>query len=276
MDYLPQEDYLSIAQTLPVGGKGQYAHNCGDGKKLLVEHTPEAYKAYCYRCGISGWTPIRLSLAERIERLKAQKAADEEVAFSPRPPMPPIFDVDQWPSYAKVWLYKAGLSKQWISDLGFYWHERSERVVMPVLNEQSELVFWQARGFQAGRAKYLSQPLPTHIMKPVFKSAVTASEPASDLGVLCITEDILSAVRVGQCTETWSILGTSLSDAAANLIRETGKPVRVWLDGDEAGIKGRRKIIPQLRALGVDAKAIRSELDPKFYSQEEIQAYVAS
>ena len=46
--------------------------------------------------------------------------------------------------------------------------------------------------------------------------------------------------------------------------------VLVWLDPDDAGIAGRRKIVPHLRSMGIDAKAVRADLDPKCYSLEDI------
>lgn len=272
---LPQEDYLDLAQALPEGGKGKYEHTCGEGKKLLVEHKPDGYAAWCYRCSEPGWTPKRLSLSERIERLKAREAGDAAIKADIRPPMPPVWDINEWPAHARVWLYKAGFSKAWIEDLGFYWHEKSERVVMPVLNGGSDILFWQARGFGRDTPKYISQPLPKLATKPMFKSIATGAEPCIDLGCLCLTEDILSAARVSQVCTAWSLLGTSLSDEHALEIARQDKPVCIWLDPDEAGRKGRAAVYRKLTAMGVPCRIIRADLDPKLYSQEEIMHYVS-
>jgi DNA primase (bacterial type) len=184
--------------------------------------------------------------------------ADEAAALDVRPPMPAEFDPSSWPLPARVWLYKAGLSNQRIIQLGFYWNPRMSRVVMPVLDGQ-RLLYWQARGFDKDRPKYINPPID----KPLYKQG---SGP-----VLVLTEDMLSAARVAEVTAAWSILGTSLlDDDKINDIIGTGLPVRVWLDPDGAGLKGRRKIVPKLRSYGVDAVSIKTAKDPKLYSKEEI------
>jgi len=106
--------------------------------------------------------------------------------------------------------------------------------------------------------------------KPLYKM------PGPDENLLCLTEDILSAVRVGPVCEAWSLLGTSLSLPAATEIAQTGRPVAIWLDPDEAGVKGRGKVYRALRSLGVDARIIRADRDPKEYNKQEIKEYLLS
>jgi hypothetical protein len=48
----------------------------------------------------------------------------------------------------------------------------------------------------------------------------------------------------------------------------------VWLDPDEAGLKGAAKIKRALASLGVDCSVICSEKDPKFYSKEAILSHL--
>ncbi len=176
--------------------------------------------------------------------------------------MPAEFDPSAWPLAARVWLYKAGLSNDRIKELGFYWNSRMSRVVMPVL-DGLKVRYWQARGFDKDRAKYINPK----VYKPMFK---VGAGP-----VLVLTEDMLSAVRVGEVTAAWSILGTSMDDAKIAQVVATGLPVRVWLDPDSAGLRGRRKLVPRLRAYGVNALAVKAERDPKLYSKEEIKRFLS-
>jgi len=272
---LEPADWLALAQALPVGGKASHVHACGPGRKLLVEHKPNGYAAYCYRCGIPGWVPkAKPSLAERIKALNKRRDIDSKAINSIKPPMPAVFDPNDWPIEARVWLYKAGFDNDWIRDLGFYWHEGLSRVVMPVLNDLGALAFWQARGFDAALAKYLSPSLGADQSKPLYKA-----EPFRPVDrqadVLCLTEDILSAARVGEVVTGWSLLGTKLTALSEAEIAKFGASrVLVWLDPDEAGVTARRKIVPQLRAMGIDAKAVRADLDPKLYPLEEIRRKV--
>lgn len=227
---------------------------------MIVDHKPNGWSAWCHRCSDSGFVPHpQPSMAERLAALKERKTVEAVAAADPRPPMPANFDPATWPLAARVWLYKAGIGNEAIQRLGFYWHERMKRVVMPVF-EAGKLVYWQARGFDRDMPKYINPPID----KPVFKRG---SGP-----VIVLLEDMLSTVRVGEVTEARCAMGTSLTDAAIADILATGLPVKVWLDPDAAGVKGRRKYVPKLRAYGIDAMAIRSDKDPKYYSKEEIVA----
>jgi hypothetical protein len=268
-------DWLGAAQSLPIGGKATIQHNCGSGRKLIVEHKPSGYAAWCHRCGLPGWVPKTLSLDERIRAMRAVKAADTAATQTIRPPLPCVFSVNDWPEAAKVWLYRAGLSKDWIEHLGFYFHADTGRVVMPVMDGDS-LCFWQARGFATDQAKYISPALGPAQSKPVFISdPYTGAEMDRLPDTLALTEDILSAVRVGQTCEAWSLLGTALTPEAIRLLA-TRKPSRVlvWLDPDDAGVSARRKIVPKLRAMGLDAKAVRAPRDPKNFTFAEIRSYI--
>lgn len=254
--------WLAQAQVLDRGRKARVNHDCGDGRTLLVEHGEGGFSAYCFRCSEPGFVPHpKPSLAERIARLSDARGADTEAETDPRPPMPAIFAdrVSEWPSAARVWLYKAGFSNDRIAELGYYWCPRIKRVVLPIF-DAGQVVYWQARGFDPDRAKYINPPID----KPVYR---VGSGP-----LLVLTEDMLSAAKVGSVTEAWSIMGTSApDDAVLTEIIRMGKPVRVWLDPDGAGRKGRRKLVPKLRALGIDAKGIETERDPKLHNVKEIR-----
>lgn len=255
---LDPQSWLPAAQELPLGGKRRVDHDCGSGRTLIVSHNVDGWNAYCFRCSEPGFVPHpAASLEERIARLKQVSEADTEAQADTRPPMPAEFDPSTWPAEARVWLYKAGFSNERIMALGFYWAPRMKRVVLPVVAE-GKLLYWQARGFDKERPKYINPKID----KPIYKVGVGP--------VLVLTEDILSAAKVGAVTEAWSILGTSVDEPTINEIMRAGKPVRVWLDPDGAGIKGRRKLVPKLRAYGIDAVSVQTERDPKLHSREEI------
>lgn len=265
-EYLDPAEWLHLAEQLERGGKAMHKHTCGDGNKLLVENADAGFKAWCYRCSIGGFKPHpQPSLSERIAALREQRSADIAVESDPRPPMPANFDPSTWPLEPRVWLYKSGLSNATIKAHGFYWCERIKRVVLPVING-SKLVYWQARGFDPDRPKYLNPKID----KPVYKSGPYCAGP------IVLTEDILSAVKVGQIAEAWARLGTGpLSDTLLIELASTGREIAVWLDPDEAGIKGRQRIGSQLRALGVSVRIIRAEQDPKYYSLDQIKELLA-
>ena len=259
-------EWLEQAKALPLGGKSQIAHGCGTGRKLLIENKETGWACWCYRCSLAGFVPKpKPSLSERISTLRKKEAAAEVFTRTLRPPMPATWLVDDWPEQARVWLYKAGMDKDWIQEIGFYWCSPMARVVMPIFNDEGKMIFWQARGFDPELPKYLSPPIPTG-GKPLYRAHPVRPDPERDERTLCLTEDILSANKVGQCVTGWSILGTSLTALhEAEIVKFNPSRALVWLDPDAAGVSGRRKIVPQLRALGIDAKAVRADLDPKCY-----------
>lgn len=221
--------------------------------------------AHCFRCNDSAFIKDERTLAERIAALAQAKVADAE-AIKPELPQPRERDVQQWPKAARVWLYKAGLSNDAIERLGFYWHPVTQRVVMPVFDD-GELVYWQARS--------LNPNVPKYINPAVVRGTVV---PRYGRGGPCIvlTEDILSAVKVGYVNEAWSIMGTSLPDKVALQLVQAARPVLVMLDPDDAGRKGTAKIIDQLRLLGLQVGTFMGRADPKLLSLKEIECALTS
>ena len=259
-EYLDPAEWLHLAEQLERGGKAMHKHTCGAGNKLLIENKDKGFAAWCYRCSVGGFVPHpQPSLSERIAALREQRSADIAVESDPRPPMPANFDPSTWPLEPRVWLYKSGLSNATIKAHGFYWCERIKRVVLPVL-DGSKLVYWQARSLDADRVKYIN---PKNASKDIFAKY-------GDTGPVVVTEDILSAVKVGQVVQGWAALGTSLTPAQVMQLAAQ-REVCIWLDNDTAGIKGRARMSAALRALGVDHRIIRSDRDPKMHSLQEIK-----
>lgn len=262
---LDPRSFEKHAANVKLGGRLRTNHDCGPGRTLLLSRNEDGVSAYCFRCGESGFIKDERSLAERIAALAKARAADVEV-IRPELPEPRERDVQQWPKAARVWLYKAGLSNDHIERLGFYWHEPTQRVVMPVF-EDGELVYWQARSLNPNVPKYVNPRIERGTVAPRFGR-----------GGACIvlTEDILSAIKVGMVNEAWSIMGTSLPDKIALRLVNAARPVIVMLDPDDAGRKGTAKIITQLRLLGLTAGSYLGRADPKLLSQEEIKCALTS
>lgn len=257
---LDPRSWLHLAQELEEGRSALTEHDCGGGRVLHVDHKSTGWSAYCHRCGDNGWVPRpQESLTQRLARIKATRAHDEVIQSTISLPTPRVTDPRLWPKEARVWLYKVGMANDVIEELGFFYHERSRRVVMPVY-DKGKLIYWQARGFDKALAKYINPKVDR--TKLVWSMG--------EGSVICLTEDILSAWRVSRATEAWSLLGTKLSDYTAMRLVNTGKPVRVWLDPDKAGRTGSLECVRKLRALGADVKALRSDKDPKLLTTQEI------
>jgi hypothetical protein len=266
--------WLEQAQRLQVGERKRMGHDCGPGECLIVENKSDGWSAYCHRCSPdygNGWIPKpKPSLHERLALLAGVTHADDAARLRPTLPRPQEHSTQAWPLFAKVWLYKAGLSNADIAKLGIYWCPAMQRVVLPV-TEKGQVIYWQARGFDEDRPKYINPQVDRRRIVSQHGSGST----------LVLTEDILSAWKVGRHTEAWSIMGTKLQDLALSRIVGQGRPVLVWLDPDwnapplkRAGPRAMSKIVAQLRQYGVDAKRIISRADPKLLTPEEIHEHL--
>lgn len=86
-----------------------------------------------------------------------------------------------------------------------------------------------------------------------------------------LTEDILSAFKVGQVAEAWSLLGTRASPRVIHELLRRRCPVNVWLDPDAAGQRAAAKLSRQLRGFGLSTRNVVSAKDPKLLTYEQIK-----
>lgn len=258
-------EFEDLAQGLRVGQRRRAVH-CGDGASMIVSNAQAGVSAYCFRCGGNGFIPHALSLAERIEQFKEAEQADQEARASLRLPEPRVCDPQQWPSHARVWLYKGGFSNDDIENLGFYYHEKMQRVVMPVY-DGGRLVFWQARGFSKSLSKYLS---------PQVERTKLVAKYGKPSHYVVLTEDILSAYKVSKVNEAWALMGTSLHDAIlADLIRRDATVLYMG-DPDAGGDKGWASIVARCRAVGIKCYDVRMIADPKLISVSAIREHLSN
>jgi hypothetical protein len=178
-----------------------------------------------------------------------------------------VYNVEEWPVRARLWLLKSGLGRVETARLGAYYHPPTDRVVLPVLAPREgilEPVFWQARSLDGRQPKYLAPSVDRTRVIPRYQAGGLAR-------AVTLTEDILSAFKVGLVAEGWSLLGTSIGDYHVAQLLDRGLPVNVWLDGDRGGERGGSKAERVLRSVGLEVRRIRTPLDPKRYSTEQIK-----
>jgi hypothetical protein len=257
------------AEDLEIGQKRRRPHDCGEGRTLIVNRDVGGFHAWCHRCNDKGWKPPpQETLAQKLERIARLREGDLALSGTTSAlllPVPRVLEVDQWPDAGKLWLYKAGLGRAEIGRLGIYYHEPSDRIVLPVYDGNGEC-FFQARAYQKDRfPKYLGPtPRPPRLMARWGSFVVPT-----------LTEDMLSARKIGLVAEGWAVLGTRVSDHMVSELMKRGGRVNVWLDPDPAGRKGAEKIGKQLRAYGLEVRDILSERDPKLHTRDQILEYVS-
>lgn len=251
-----------------MGRRARVHHDCGPGTCMIVSRNEEGWRAYCFRCDDKGFKPAPApSLAERQARQAARRAADDAIRADPVLPSPPNFDPSSWPLPERCWLYKAGLTNDQIKELGIYYHEPTGRVILPVF-EAGKLVYFQARSV-SGVPKYLNPTVDRGSVVPKY----------GDAGPIVLTEDILSAVRVGQVAQGWCLLGVALDLKVLAQLQRLGTEVLVWLDPDwdrpgRPGQAAAADICRELALAGIPHANIVSKKDPKLHSRQQITEYI--
>ena len=254
------------AKKLKLDEKTRAEHDCGEGKVMIVSHTSEGYRAHCFRCNESGFVKHdRQSLNTLLKRWRNADVLLERTTTSKM--VLPSGCSSDLPSAALLWLARAGIGERLRNKYNILWHEPSARTVVPVYcNESGDLLFYQARSVNA-------EHKPKYLNPITDRAAIRFVSQESDYSGTCVvTEDILSAIRVGETEGVTgvSLLGTSASTSDLLYISKY-KRVLLWFDGDAAGIKCTRRTKKALAMLGVEAECVRTELDPKEYTADEIR-----
>jgi hypothetical protein len=87
---------------------------------------------------------------------------------------------------------------------------------------------------------------------------------------IVLVEDILSAHKVAQVTQTIPLFGTRVYPKTIKYLREQKKPIIVWLDKDQEDTMP--AVCTRLGLLtGQSVRYITTDKDPKFYTASEIQ-----
>lgn len=261
-------EQLEIAKALRPGNRQRADHDCGSGKTALISTDDKGYRLHCFRCGEGGWSPKAPEpLSVRLERLRAGSVADGAVSSFAALPEPRVSRYGDWPPEARLWLLKAGLSAHDVGRLGAYYHPTTMRVVLPVLDPFTGLLkYWQARSLYGRMPKYLGSPVGRSDCVPRWGSAEA----------ITLTEDILSAYKVGTVAEGWCLLGTSINHTCLSMLLAEQRPVNVWLDPDPPGRRAAAKVTSVLKGYGLVVRNVLLEKDPKLLHRSQIKELLCS
>ena len=89
-----------------------------------------------------------------------------------------------------------------------------------------------------------------------------------------ITEDILSAWKVGRVTKATSLMGVRMNDTLLSQLVADRKPIIVALDPDPPGIAGAQQVAKRCKMVGLRTEIVVARLDPKFLSRSEIESWI--
>lgn len=131
--------------------------------------------------------------------------------------------------------------------------------------------------------------------KPSTLLPSSKTEGTQDRFDIVLSEDVLSAIRIGRHTASCSLLGTAVNiERITEILHSTAERagmlppdrqslewyrdvpnalnVGVWLDPDKAGRKATRRLAHSLSMQGHKVTLIKSDKDPKLYSDNQIRS----
>lgn len=269
MSKLTRDCYINVAKSLKEGCSMYTSHDgCTTSSKMWVYHSSDGWGGYCNKCGSKGFTSKGIRKISDI--LDKSANTEDDVCFVNKVTLPDdiTYDPNEFCTSAKVWLYLAGITNDDIRNYRLGYSEKLYRVIIPVYDENNNLLMWQGRGLTEQQTKYYN-------VRGVGKSAVqfcswctvdSSTQPTTES--MIVVEDALSVMRVGKHIPTQAILGTSLNISTTLKLAEYNR-VGFWLDDDLGGWNGSNKAMRKLGLLS-ECVRIRTNEDPKKLTNSEI------
>ena len=213
--------------------------------------------AYCFACQYHRPATLLLRAKALIQ--------EPEIKAAPELNFPKDYTTDL-PQAPMAWLRSYMISTWEIEKWKIGWSESLSSLIYPVFGEEGQLVAWQERDFsdRGKRAKYL-----TH--GPITGTITLTGTDKKNHNVLIVTEDLLSAIKVGRCYQTMPLWGCNLPMETVRKLSKRFEGLGIWLDKD----KSTEALITALRASQfMPSFVVHSSLDPKEYNTEMIAEFV--
>lgn len=216
---------------------------------------------YCFSCGYyrpgNGLSKLRQTNADHACGTTSNAKiihlpADSELAL---------------PGIARDYLAKYALTQKDINVNRLMWSEATQRLIFPIFGEK-ELLAYQGRYLKDDnkRAKWYSMGDLKNIYHIIGNKTTHK---------LILTEDIISAIRVGNNPNlsAMPLFGSHISIERLLQIKKMYGTIYmlVWLDKDKQ--KEAIKFTQQANSIGIDAGTIITDKDPKEYTDKEIDDF---
>ena len=209
---------------------------------------------YCWSCGY--WQP-----GNGIAKIKQETQEGDSV--STRTVALPRDSGFELPGLARSYLQDFALTQDDIIVNRIMWSEEWQRVIFPYF-AHDQLIGWQGRYLgKENKAKWYSQGVLRDLMH-----VCGYAPPAGNPRPIVLTEDVISAIRVGHVTQASPLFGSHISTQAAMRYHKFFDSVIIWLDKDKQ--IDSIKFTARLNNLGITTRNIITDKDPKEYTDTEI------
>ena len=262
---IPKKVIVDLALSLKLGEERSYNHpGCKAGEdtkhRLYIKRVVGGRLAYCHHCNEHGFARDLSTDGTALRAWLFGKTDDHPVVTRNSSP------IDSYPiTEPKLveWLHGYFISMAESSSSTVFRQTKAKELVLYIQALGSGTrQGYQIRSFKPGKAKYT-----THYYSSMGEACWFGG---TGIKAVVVVEDILSAYRVHRDTGLGSValLKTSLTKETTNLLVSLPiTKILVWLDPDEAGQKGSRRIAERLKFItsGVEIIEIHEE-EPKHQS----------
>lgn len=227
-------------------------------------HSSDAYahysdgSTYCFSCGKGKRASISPLLSKQVQ----------EEDYARRVQLPHSTTTD-YSVGAVEWLAKYNVSVLQAQLHGLVYCKKSNQLIFTFYDEDKTLLAYQARnlGNVKKSKRYFTQG-DINSLLPIYHAGDARSSS------LTLVEDCVSAIRVKTASkaDAMPLLGSGISkDKLARLARFYSV-LNVWLDSDM--YHKALDIAQQASLLGLEAKVVYTEEDPKCYDDTKIKDYL--
>lgn len=142
----------------------------------------------------------------------------------------------------------------------------NERVLLPCYNN-NKLMWYQARSLN-------KEDTPKYYTFGDKQELFWSTTPIQNNTKIVITEDMLSAIRVGEHLQAVSLQGTKINDKNLLTLAKKYDTIIIWLDGDRSGRDGAKVLMKKFSLLVNNVHNISTTRDPKCLADSEILSHL--
>lgn len=176
------------------------------------------------------------------------------------------------PSVADSWLKQYELTQNELIVNRVVWSEAKQYLIFPYFDDKNFLYGWQGRYF-GDNPKH-----PKWIGHGNFKAVAMVWKPLTEPkdNSIIIVEDVVSTIKIQRLYNSNCLFGSSIDYSKYITLYNKYKPreLVLWLDKDKR--KESYQYSLNLNKLGLPCRVVSTDLDPKFYSTEQLRRIIES
>ena len=258
-------EHLAPAEPGKVRVNHDSGHCSGESLSLIIERKDDdSISAHCFRCGARGWiAPAGYYRQPRMGQVSGHHELVEHDGYM----LPPDVSSNraEWPVEPVQWLGKAGLLDTTRKPL---WSQERATLYLPVEQEGISAYGPKLTGYVLRRFDPKSY-LTLTSDKAAFWGLYRGEEGHS---TVVLTEDVLSAWRVAELTDSISIMGTELKPQILSFLLTSGhRRAIIYLDADNPTVKAKARSIAQALSFLPEVHVLETGRDPKYEPKERLR-----